>query len=612
MRMRRSAEHAQPLGVRLLVLAFVAVLASCQAPGNGSDGNEPGPFSVALTSPSSTAYTRGDITIQVSATGEVDAVELHRDGAVLVVLTPPYTYLWDTRSEPEGSYELTAVARQGAASTTSEARTVVVDRTRPYVTSRTPSPGRENVWVGDRIEVTFSERIDANTMSPAAVTLERVGGTVVDVTVALSADGLVAGVQPSRVPTTPSVLQLSLEEDAITDLAGNPLLAPAPWSWSLPVWLRLGAPLNVDPNIAAHVPRIALGRDERPVVIWREDEADSTPPVDLYVKRWDGEAWVQLGSTLSDDPARVGPMYGEPDIAVDGAGTPVVAWTQPIRGLGHVQRWDGTLWQGLGGGYNVDPDAPTTTVAMALDANERPWIAWSEGNGSERTVHVARWTGAAWAPVGDARDRTGHDIGGSPALAFDAMQRPLVAWSQAVDADRDTFDVFVDRWNGTAWEALGSGFTGAVREDAFFPRLAVADDASVYLSFVDVRSSSRLLNVQTWDPSAGAWSHVDAVGAQSQPEVRYGSVAVGGEGAPVVAWVERHDDADGPTSRYHVRAWDGFAFRQVGTPIDAGGLAFSQLGLATTEQGVPVLATPLRDDSGRRGQLVVSRLNVLP
>ncbi|MDZ7799401.1 MAG: Ig-like domain-containing protein [Trueperaceae bacterium] len=605
--MHRVARHFAPRAW-LVGLACFAVLASCQEAGNG---NEPGSFGVSLTSPSSTAYVRDDVTIQVSVTGQVDAVELHRDGVLLVVLTPPYTYLWDTRSEPEGSYELTAVARQGTASKASEARTIVVDRTRPHVTSRTPSPGQEQVWVGDPIEVTFSERIDASTLSPAAVTLERVGGTVVDVTVELSNDGRVANVQPDLVPTAPAVLQLSLA-DAITDLAGNPLLAPDPWSWSLPVWQRLGAPLNVDPNIRAHVPRIALDHDEHPVVIWREDDADSTPPVDLYVKRWDGEAWVQLGSSLSDDPDRFGPMYGVPDIAVDGTGAPIVAWTQPVRGLGHVQRWDGTAWQGLGGGYNVDPDAPTYRVVMALDADDRPWIAWSEGNGSDRNVYVARWTGEDWALVGDARDRTGHDVLGWPVLAFDAMQRPLVAWSQAVDADRETYDVFVDRWNGTSWEALGSGFTSAVDEDALSPRLAVADDASVYLSFIDARSSTRLLNVRTWDPSAGAWSFVDAIGGKSKPEVRYGTVAIGAEGQPVVAWVEEREDPDGPTSTYHVRAWDGFAFRQVGAPIDAYEPFLWSLDLATTEQGVPLLATPLRDDTGRRGQLVVSRLNVLP
>ncbi len=83
-----------------------------------------------LTSPSGTAYVAGSITIQVDVEGAPDVVRLLCDGEAFVTLSPPYTYVWDTTAELEGSYAQVS-ARRGEVTVESDVRTEIVARTRP-------------------------------------------------------------------------------------------------------------------------------------------------------------------------------------------------------------------------------------------------------------------------------------------------------------------------------------------------------------------------------------------------------------------------------------------------------------------------------------------------
>jgi hypothetical protein len=160
-------------------------------------------------------------------------------------------------------------------------------------------------------------------------------------------------------------------------------------SWSgTDVGVALLGPLGferlVPPNSAPFTgtTAVAVGHDGRPLVAFGE----YTPDGDLavVVMAWTGEAWWQLGEPLSaHTPA--GPVT--PALAVDGAGRPVVAWTEgayyTARKL-YVARFDGAAWQRLGGPLNVDPDHGVYRVALTTDALGAPVLAWAEQTGVTR------------------------------------------------------------------------------------------------------------------------------------------------------------------------------------------------------------------------------------
>ena len=84
---------------------------------------------------------------------------------MLVSLLYPYTYEWDTRSEPEGSHQLMATAVCGDQSASSNRVTVVVDRTRPTFADRIPQPQADNAWIRDPMIATFTEPLLSGTVN---------------------------------------------------------------------------------------------------------------------------------------------------------------------------------------------------------------------------------------------------------------------------------------------------------------------------------------------------------------------------------------------------------------------------------------------------------------
>lgn len=107
---------------------------------------------------------------------------------------------------------------------------------------------------------------------------------------------------------------------------------------------------------------------------------------DVRVAHLDGNAWVNVGGAIG------GPNYleaGSPVLAltIDPSGAPVVAWiesTPNTVGQLFVARWDGSAWARLGGPLNVDPSRHAAGVALALDADGLPFIAWAEQVATEK------------------------------------------------------------------------------------------------------------------------------------------------------------------------------------------------------------------------------------
>jgi len=215
-----------------------------------------------------------------------------------------------------------------------------------------------------------------------------------------------------------------------------------------------------------------------------------------------------------------------------------------------IARWNGQRWEGVGG----------------LNARPNVMAVFDDGDGAELFVSgffsraggndvngVARWNGTGWAPAGTGmRFRvfsfTVFDDGGGPALyaAGGLQQAPGAA-----------FHYFVQRWNGTEWDAVGAELDSAPQS------LAVFDDGS----------GSALY-------AAGNFT---AIGALPAPHIArwdgtsWSALQSGPDGA--VYCLETHDDGSGPAlyaggsfttvgslSANRIARWDGASW----TPLDVG------------------------------------------
>ncbi|NVJ01870.1 Ig-like domain-containing protein [Myxococcus sp. AM009] len=430
---------------------------------------EPAQAEVRITAPAGTAYTKGVVEVRLAVTGHTpDRVELLKDGEVLTELAPPYTYTWDTAGEPEGTYRLEARAALGDVAYVSASREVVVDRTPPRVVSRVPEQGAQEVWVQSPIRAEFSEPVKRSTVTTESVHLT-VGDVAVAQTVSLSEDGKTVTVVPVTAFTAPSTVALAFS-GTVTDLAGNAAanLGEA-WSWAVPEFVPYPTPMLVplDP-LSPPTAYVKLGPNGHPTVLTSRAVGRTG---DLFVSRWDGNAWEQLGGGLRTSSEEF--SFLTPNLQILPDGNPIVAWSENLgaefNNYIHVARWNGTMWERLGGDEGIVPERPHAwDIALALTSDGRPVVATSmEPEDSEGGIQVYQWTHEQqW-------QRIGPPVYGSlytfkmppPQLALDSRDNPTVAVEHSESAYLRRIVVW--RWAGSEWEQLGESVNSTINQPSY-------------------------------------------------------------------------------------------------------------------------------------------------
>jgi List-Bact-rpt repeat protein len=378
-----------------------------------------------------------------------------------------------------------------------------------------------------------------------------------------------------------------------------------------PLWQELGGSASCDgisqiPNPgAAFGARVAVGANGRPVVVYTQYADGSAVQGAITVKRWTGTTWE-----LMSGAGGIGVGY-EPQVRIAADGAIYVAWlTGDASGNTQLRLrvWTGgSGFKELGGsdspggiaGNNVGIAAP---FSLALDAAGRPMVAFP---GVAKTgvvavpaapaivdgttqVYVRRWTGSSWAFVGS--DFTGggasqavsfksgsgtvvHDAD-MPSLTLDGAGAPVVAFTYYTTLNGQPVgntDIFVARWNGSAWTALGPAVPGG---DSAIGRGGAAgvsnSTGGSYNASLGAGPAGRLALAWEEDQPAGeiyvrvrvwngtSWNELGGSATGSgfnQPGTVnvLPSIAVGPDGRPILAWEALTDFAN--PSQIFVRRW---------------------------------------------------------
>jgi hypothetical protein len=173
----------------------------------------------------------------------------------------------------------------------------------------------------------------------------------------------------------------------------------------------------------------------------------SDPPTPIYVVFWDSSAttWTPLDGDLS---VHAGECFGgggpgdSPcaiDLTANASGTIYAAWTEnrdPNTRFVYVKRHDGTGWTQLGGPLNDFSDG-------------------GHGNGANPVIHL---------------------MGGDVFVAYQ-------------DFAGTNYQIFVKRWNGTAWDQVGPELNTVVTANAYEPDMT-SIGRSLYVSFLEERGLS--------------------------------------------------------------------------------------------------------------------------
>jgi hypothetical protein len=529
------------------ILLFIALTSSLIACGDSAP--KPTVPTVSISSPSVDVFTKGAVSIQVVVTGAPDSVDLLKDGTVLATLVAPYSYSWDTSAEPEKAYSITAKAKKaGTADVTSAAKQVTVDRTAPALVSRVPANNTVNVFLADEISATFSEPILASSVTTSSAQL-KIGTNVVTSTATLDAAGTKLVLKPTLLPALTATITVAL--NGLTDRAGNALVV-ANSSFNAPDWQSPGGVQALN-SAASGVPKIAIDSSGKPVVAWAEAG-------NINVKKWNGTSWDLLATT----PGGVGSM------ALDSAGNPIISWNQYI-GINEfkydtfVKKWDGAAWVQLGTALDIHAnvilvEGSTTTSAIAIDSTDNPIVTWSEWDGTASyNIYTKRWNGVSWIQLGTALDANVNQRALLPAIAINSSGQPIVTW---VEGDSVTDNVYVKRWNGTAWVQYGTTLDFDLTNNVFYPAIAIDSNANPIVTWCEYNASSYNIYAKKWNGSS--WTALGTSLVYDSTKISYNSsIAIDSSNNPIVAWDESDNGFD-----VHVKKWNGSNWTALGASLD--------------------------------------------
>jgi len=245
-------------------------------------------------------------------------------------------------------------------------------------------------------------------------------------------------------------------------------------------------------------------------------------------------------------------------------GDPAIAAGPLLSFAGHLARWSGAAWQPLGTPTSAFPEmAPDVWLdAVGLRRDGRPvaaWRPWNLRTPTSQPLLVAAWEGGRWVPLGGPLD-PGSDLRrAGVALAVDERDRPWIAWAAG---SRNAAVLRVMRWSGAGWEDVGDTARGALGGPE------VADDWAVSLLVLPggravvawIAAGQPAIGAAEWDGER--WSGMgpplaveDATGAPARP-----ILAAGRDGAVFLA--EQVADEIGFDALY-VQQWAGGGWQWV-------------------------------------------------
>jgi hypothetical protein len=234
--------------------------------------------------------------------------------------------------------------------------------------------------------------------------------------------------------------------------------------------------------------------------------------------------------------------------------------------------------------------------SVAIGPDNMPVVAWADGSGGDYEIYVRRWNGSAWVEIGDGSASGGgisNNAGSSeePAVAVGSDGMPVVAW---VDNSLDDFEIYLRRWNGSAWvELAGSASFGGLSNNTSGsggPSVVVGNDLMPIVAWSNEAAGlfNREIYVRRWNGSSwiemGAGSASGGGISNTEGIDRAPSVAIGTDGLPVIAWSY---DGPGCCLEIYVKRWNGSAWVQMAGTASLSG---DQPSLAINTNGAAIVA----------------------
>jgi hypothetical protein len=179
------------------------------------------------------------------------------------------------------------------------------------------------------------------------------------------------------------------------------------------------------------------------------------------IARWNGSTWQAVGTGISNPS-----LHEVFALATHNGDLYITGFFTSAGGVAvnSIAKWNGTSYTALGSGLRFSDGQPGRGLALASFNNELYVTGqFDNAGGVVNTRNIAKWTGTAWASVGDLTGTGGAALtvvdedgeGPNPAALFLGGAFDHVGGTPGIAA------LNLARYDGT-WSALGDGLNGSV------------------------------------------------------------------------------------------------------------------------------------------------------
>ncbi|MDV6028998.1 MAG: hypothetical protein F9B45_02590 [Phycisphaera sp. RhM] len=299
------------------------------------------------------------------------------------------------------------------------------------------------------------------------------------------------------------------------------------------------------------------------------------PGLTLPTGLTDTGRWSAFSGSASGDGVSNAPTGGmEPSVAVDADGTRYVAWVDGRSGNQEVyvaKHTDAGGWESLArsaedGGVSKTP-GESRRPSLAIDAGGRPVVAWTEVDGANADIHVARFDSGVWANVGTTANVT------ATAAADEAVLRNspdglVLAW---IDRSSGVANGYMRRFDGSTWNQLsgsatGAGVTGSATDiETFRVAVTMGKIAASWTQHVGEQTQiyANQWTISTWDELGGSAS---GLGVSAAITSAVDSSIAFWNDQLFVSWSENDGPPDLPGSRIGIATFQTGSWSDV-TPV---------------------------------------------
>lgn len=183
------------------------------------------------------------------------------------------------------------------------------------------------------------------------------------------------------------------------------------------------------------------------------------------IAKWNNSGWIALGTGITGLNVRVYSIITDGNYVYAGGKFTTAGGVF----VNNISRWDGTIWQSLGGGVNG------TVSAMIIFNNELYIGGYFNQAGGVPCENIAKWNGSNWTSVGDGFNNT--------VRAFSIFNNELYAAGDFILSGTNVVN-HLARWNGTGWTTVGGGtnqpvYTLAAKQNELFAGGAFSTAGSI-------------------------------------------------------------------------------------------------------------------------------------